>query len=110
MSDDLTQDLRQQPSRAQELYRDQIVLDLEELLSIPQGRRVLLRLLERCGVYRNAFSIEGETTALRLGEQNIGLWLIAQIEEVGPTEYPKLLLEAAQRKDKETIDVLDVDE
>lgn len=40
-------------------------------------------------------------TALRLGEQNIGLWLIAQLETVGPTEYPRLLLEAAQTRDKD---------
>ena len=103
-------DLSEQPSRAQELYRDQIVLDLEAVLSIPQGRRVLLRLLERCGVYRSAFTGETEATALRLGEQNIGLWLIAQIEDVDPTEYPKLLLEAAQKRDKETVNVLDLDE
>lgn len=103
-------DLSEQPSRAQELYRDQIALDLEAVLSIPQGRRVLLRLLERCGVYRSAFTGETEATALRLGEQNIGLWLIAQIEDVDPTEYPKLLLEAAQKRDKETVNVLDVDE
>jgi len=103
-------DLSEQPSRAQELYRDQIVLDLEAVLSIPQGRRVLLRLLERCGVYRSAFTGETEATALRLGEQNIGLWLIAQIEDVDPTEYPRLLLEAAQKRDKEIVNVLDVDE
>lgn len=103
-------DLSEQPSKVQELYRDQIVLDLEEVLSIPQGRRVLLRLLERCGVYRSAFTGETEATSLRLGEQNIGLWLISQIETVDPTEYPKLLLEAAQKQDKETVNVLDVDE
>lgn len=94
------QSLQEQLSRAQELQRDQIVLDLEAVLRLPQGRRVMLRILERCGVYRNAFAAEAETTALRLGEQNIGLWLIAQIETVGPTEYPRLLLEAAQNRDR----------
>lgn len=93
--------LTEQLSRAQELQRDQIVLDLEAVLRLPQGRRVMLRILERCGVYRNAFAPEAETTALRLGEQNIGLWLIAQLEHVGPTEYPRLLLEAAQNRDND---------
>ena len=93
------QSLQEQLSRAQELQRDQIVLDLEAVLRLPQGRRVLLRILERCGVYRSAFAGEAETTALRLGEQNLGLWLIAQLETVGPTEYPRLLLEAAQTRD-----------
>jgi hypothetical protein len=93
-------ELTTQLSRAQELRRDQIILDLEEVLRSPQGRRVLLRILERCGIYRNAFAAEAETTSLRLGEQNVGLWLIAQLETVGPTEYPRLLLEAAQNRDK----------
>lgn len=92
--------LTEQLSRAQELQRDQIGLDLEAVLRIPQGRRVMLRILERCGVYRSAFAGEADVTALRLGEQNIGLWLIAQLETVGPTEYPRLLLEAAQTKDR----------
>jgi hypothetical protein len=101
------QELTEQPSKAQELRQDQIAHDLEAVLSIPQGRRLVMRLLERCGVYRSAYTGESEATALRLGEQNIGLWLIAQIERVDPSEYPRLLLEVAQKRDKETVDVLD---
>ena len=103
-------DLTEQLSKDQELQRDQIVVDLEVVLRNPHGRRVLLRIFERCGVYRSAFSIE-DVTGFRLGEQNIGLWLISQLETVGPTEYPRLLLEAAQRKDpsKETVHVVDVE-
>jgi hypothetical protein len=99
MQTDEPQKLTTQLSSAQELRRDQIIIDLEAVLRLPQGRRVLLRILERCGVYRSAFAVEAEITAMRLGEQNIGLWLIAQMENVGPTEYPRLLLEAAQARD-----------
>lgn len=107
------QRLTEQPSKRQSLSRDQSALDLEAVLQLPQGRRVMLRILERCGIYRNAFSgSEHDTTNLRLGEQNIGLWLVAQIEDVGPTEYPRLLMDAAQHKDneKEVVNVLDPDE
>ena len=99
MRSDEPEKLTTQLSRAQELQRDQIALDLEAVLRLPQGRRVMLRILERCGVYRSAFAAEADVTALRLGEQNIGLWLIAQMEQIGPTEYPRLLLEAAQDRD-----------
>lgn len=105
MSDD--ENLTEQPSKAQAIRQDQSTLDLDAVLQTPQGRRVLLSILERCGLYRGAFTGEADATSFRLGEQNIGLWLIAQIEHVGPTEYPKLLLEAAQKKDKETVHVLD---
>ena len=93
-------ELTTQLSANQKLRQDQILMDLEAVLRLPQGRRVMLRILERCGVYRSAFAGEAAPTALRLGEQNIGLWLIAQFEAVDPTEYPRLLLEAAQTEDR----------
>ncbi len=98
--------LTEKLSRDHELQRDQIALDLDHVLRLPQGRRVLLRILERCGVYRSAFTGEAEATSLRLGEQNIGLWLIAQMEQVGPTAYPALLMEAAQSRDKDKVNAL----
>lgn len=97
--------LAEQPSKSQNLKQDQSVSDLEAVLRMPQGRRVLLRLLERCGLYRTAYTGETQATNLRLGEQNIGLWLVSQMEMVGSTEYPRLLLEAAQRQDLEGEDV-----
>lgn len=98
MSDYLTQKL----SKDQELVRDRVALDLEAVLRLPQGRRVLLMILERCGLYRNAYTGERPATDFRLGEQNVGLWLVAQIEAVNPTEYPMLLLERAREKTQET--------
>ena len=104
--------LTEQLSRQDELHRDQAVTDLEAVLRSREGRRVLLSVLERCGVFRIAYTGQDSATNLRLGEQNIGLWLIARIEEVGPTEYPALLLYEAQRRanEKEGVRVLDVAE
>jgi hypothetical protein len=98
MSDQLTEKL----SKDQVLVRDRVQLDLEAVLRLPQGRRVLLMILEQCGVYRNAYTGERQATDFRLGEQNVGLWLISQIEIVGPTEYPTLLMERARQLTEET--------
>jgi len=98
MSDDT---LTEQPSKSQNIKQDQAVSDLEAVLRMPQGRRVLLQILGRCGLYRSAYTGDTQATNHRLGEQNVGLWLVAQMEAVGPTEYPRLLLEAAQRQDLE---------
>lgn len=67
--------------------------------------------MERCGVYRTAFTGDKATTDLRIGEQNVGLWLIAQLDLVDPTEYPRLILEGAQKKaeDKGTVHVVDAE-
>lgn len=103
--------LTEQPSKDQGLQRDQIASDLEAVLRLPHGRRTLLWLLGLCGVSRTAYQGDEAATNFRLGEQNIGLRLIVKLEEIGPTEYPRLLLEAAQRKDleKETVHVVDAE-
>lgn len=105
MTDQLTEKL----SKGQELVRDRVTLDLEAVLRLPQGRRVLLMVLEQCGVYRNAYTGDRAATDFRLGEQNVGLWLISQIEAVDPIEYPALLMERARDMTKET-DIALVDE
>jgi len=106
MTDQLTEKL----SADDQLNRDRVQLDLEAVLRLPQGRRVLLMILERCGVYRNAYTGERQATDFRLGEQNVGLWLISQIEMVNPTEYPALLLDRARKMIEETASVPVVDE
>lgn len=77
----------------------QSVSDLEAVLRLPAGRRVLLSIIGKCGLYNTAFTGDPATTNKRLGEQNIGLWLISQLEAIGPTEYPQLLLDAARVRD-----------
>jgi hypothetical protein len=103
MSDHLTEKL----STSQELDVERAKLDLEAVLRFPQGKRVVVSILERCGVYRSAYSGEASPTDFRLGEQNIGLWLISQIEGIGPMEYPTLLMERARMAEEKRIAVVD---
>lgn len=103
----MTDQLKEKLSREQELDRDRTVTDLEAVLRLPQGRRVLLSILDMCGVYRSAYTGERAATDFRLGEQNVGLWLISQIETVSPNEYPALLLERANRAKEQRIAVVD---
>lgn len=99
--------LTERPSRAQEMDRERARLDLEAVLSLPQGRRVLMSILEQCGVYRTAYTGERDATTFRLGEQNIGLWLITQIEMTGATNYPTLLMERAKMAEEKRVGVVD---
>ena len=92
---------------AHERLIERAKLDFETVLRSPQGKRVLVSILERCGVYRTAYSGEASATDFRLGEQNIGLWLISQIETVGPREYPTLLIERAMMQEETRIAVVD---
>lgn len=70
----------------------------------------MLQILERCGVYRSAFTGDQAATSLRLGEQNIGLWLIAQLDEVGPRTYPSLLSDRANMKEEEAHAAVDAED
>lgn len=102
-------DLDRKLSPAQIDVTAQSVSDLEAVLRLPQGRRTLLWILKRCGLHRTAYTGDLAATSLRLGEQNIGLWLVAQLETIGPTEYPQLLLDAARVQDLtgESVHVVD---
>lgn len=102
-------DLKPQPSAVQIDAQAQAVSDLEAVLGLPQGRRLLLRILERCDVYRDPFRLDRGDEAKIVGEQNIARWLIDEIGNIGPTEYPQLLLDAARMRGmtKDTVHVVD---
>jgi len=83
-----------------DVQADRLVSDMRAVLDLPQGRRLLLWLLEASGVSRSSWTGDVGATQFRLGESNMGLRLIALMGRVGEQEYPKLLLEAAQEKEK----------
>lgn len=102
----MTDDLKPQPSRPQE---SQAMLDLEAVLNLPQGRRFVMEVLGQCRLYATPFTGEPATTNLALGKQQVGLWLIDRLEQLGPSTYPQLLLDAARQEKTETVRVLDQD-
>ena len=67
----------------------------------------MLSILERTGLYRTAYTGEEAATNFRLGEHNVGLWLINRLNEVSPAAYPQLLLDEARVEKQETVRVLD---
>ena len=70
--------------RTEHANRERELHDLGTVLSIPQGQRVLWRLLERCGVYKTSISTDPYATYYNEGERNIGLFLMSEINEVDP--------------------------
>jgi len=88
LSGDIDSDLNkeQKQKRAKELE------DLRFVLSDKRGRRVINRLLEKTGVYRNPFTGNSETY-FRCGEMNVGQFIIAEVQAVSPDSYTNLLKE-----------------
>tara|TARA_R110000796_G_scaffold9078_3_gene31205 strand:- start:6194 stop:6487 length:294 start_codon:yes stop_codon:yes gene_type:complete len=72
--------------------RDQELEDLRYVMNDKRGRRVLFKLLDRTGVYRNPFTGNSETF-FKCGEMNIGQYLIAEMQALGGSSYADLLKE-----------------
>lgn len=83
------------------------MLDLGAVLNLPQGRRFVLAVLGQAAIFSTAYTGDPLATAHRLGEQKVGLWLISQLEQLGPTTFPQLLLDAARQEKTENVRVLD---
>lgn len=79
----------------QALKRKQQVEDFKWLMAHAQGRRIVSRLLEESGVHRTSFNHSGSVMAFNEGKRHLGLYLMAEILEIAPESYVKLLKEYA---------------
>ena len=71
--------------------KKQTVCDLQAVLKTVQGRRVLWRILQACQVRRHAF-VPGDAyaTAFQCGQQSVGFFLLAEIEDAAPGAYTQM--------------------
>jgi hypothetical protein len=67
--------------------------DLTWLMGLKQGRRIMWRLLELTGVFRNPFTGNREMTDFRCGEMNIGQKLLVEIHQLCPEHYHTMVRE-----------------
>lgn len=65
--------------------------DFEFLMSRPEGRRFICRMLAATGVFRTSYTGEAYSTFFREGERNVGLKIMAAINNWTPDVYPQLL-------------------
>jgi hypothetical protein len=69
--------------------------DTKEVLSLAAGKRLYHRLLEQCGATRTPFVV-GDVYAshVNIGRQQIGLWLISEMERASPMAYSEMVRQA----------------
>lgn len=67
--------------------------DLRWLLGHPQGRRVIVRLLDKTGMFRTSFNHSGSVMAFNEGRRDMGLFITAELSEASPEGFMKVLLE-----------------
>lgn len=75
------------------LRRDQELDDVRALMDTPEGRRFMWRLLDRAGIYRTTFT-GNSASFFNEGMRNLGLIFVADVHEVCPEQYTRMLAEA----------------
>lgn len=89
--------------------KKRLTCDLQTVLKLPQGRRVLWQLLQAAQVRQHGF-VPGDAlaTSFHCGQRSIGLFLLEEIEQALPGAYQQMRSEyqaeitAVQHKLKET--------
>lgn len=86
--------------------RDRELADLATVAGSEPGARFLWRLLNRCAMFGMAFRSDALEMAFLVGQQDVGKWLIAELEESDPRGFVDLMerAKASERRDQHEID------
>ena len=79
-----------QQQKNQRLSEDE---DIKIVMSTPEGRRFVNKLLERAGIYRCSFNGQSNNTIFNEGGRNQGLMLLSDIQTAAPGSYATMLKE-----------------
>jgi len=74
--------------------REREVDDLRAVVATPEGRRVMWRMLEHCGVFRSTFTGHGARDAFNEGARNVGLFVMGELAEAEPEVITTMLKES----------------
>jgi len=75
----------------------QILNDYRTVLGTPEGRRLIYHILAKCGLYHVMFS-GNSRHFFNDGMRQIGVWLLAEINEADEEVYIKMQSEALERR------------
>lgn len=84
--------------RKEAFKSNQNVDDMRFVLANAQGRRVLRKYLEACGVFRTSFSENVNQTLFLEGQRNVGLMLLNDINAADVMAYVKIMNEGKEGK------------
>jgi len=88
----MDEDLRAQREQLRKIHLAAESQDFQAIATLPEGRRLLRRLMGECGVFQTSFTGEGLTAAHKEGKRVIGLWVLEQFNNC-PDLYIQLLTE-----------------
>jgi hypothetical protein len=78
--------------------------DMLAVLSSPEGRRFLWRIMDFCGAFRSPFSESPEYTNFNAGMQNVGLFIFDEITKANVAAFSQMQREHAAEKKQDEIE------
>lgn len=80
-------------AQAEKRGRMREVDDMRSVLSSSQGRRVLWRIMQQCGVNQTVLGDTDARTNFNAGRQDVGHFVLAEIVEAAPARYLEMMME-----------------
>ena len=71
--------------------------DIRKVLSLPEGRRFVWKLMSDAGVFRSSFTGNSQTF-FNEGQRNMGLVILNQVMTAKPDAFTQMQAEAASEK------------
>lgn len=87
--------LREQSEQVQQTVRQQEIADFRWLMSDPRGRRFMWRLMGQCKVFEPSFNPHGGVMNFNEGQRNVGLFLLGEVNQLCPAQFPVMAAENA---------------
>lgn len=87
---------RKSKAKRKQLRSDE---NFRKILKMYEGRELLFEILDMAGIYRTTFSEDAGIAAFQEGMRQVGLRLIAQIDNVDQNSYATMRREWLKRKE-----------
>lgn len=90
----------QRQEREDRLAQRQADADFRWLMSEPQGRRLVWRLMARCRVFEPVFNTHGGVMNFNEGRRDTGLYLLGEIDRLCPELFAVMAAENARQPEE----------
>jgi len=90
--------VKEKKSKAKRI-REQELEDMRLIMDTAEGRYFIWRILCECKIFESLSGYTSERMHERSGMRDVGLWMIAQLEEASPNAYLELVRESKVRED-----------
>jgi hypothetical protein len=108
--DDEYNQKNKESKKAEKQRRDREISDLQKILRIPEGRRLIWRIWTIAGIFRNPFNPNSNQHSFNSGQMSIGQDLLADVNEADTFAFAKIQQEfVSEAKSKKQLKQEEID-